>query len=220
MEEIHTTRSELLARRLQISLAEQGRDLLKKKQDALLVEFMKVIDRVMDIEEKMRQSVAEAKYALVVAKAVDGSISLKSAAMASQGEILIDISGSKIMGISVPEIPERKVARSVLARGYSITSVSSRIDQVAEKFEVLVNLLIAMAGVETKLRRLGVEIQKTRRRVNALEQVVIPRLKEQVRFIQMALDERARQDLFRLKKVKKALESKKFQESNQEAMVM
>ncbi len=209
MEEIHTTRSELLVRKRQIELAEQGRDLLKKKRDALLIEFMSIMDLALQASEKLQKVATEASYALAVAKAVDGVVNLKSAALATRGEVTIDISGSYIMGVPVPEVERKTVSRSALTRGYSITGVSSRIDEVAERFEVEVSTIIEIAAVETKLRRLGAEIQKTRRRVNALDYVVIPNLAEQVKFIQMALDERAREDLFRLKKVKKALETKK-----------
>ena len=85
----------------------------------------------------------------------------------------------------------------------------SRIDETADKFERILDVIIEYADIETRLKRLGEEIQKTNRRVNALEQITVPALKEQVAYIQMTLDERAREDLFRLKKVKKKIEKKK-----------
>jgi len=209
MEEIHSTRSEMLFRRNQILLAEQGRDLLKKKRDALLMEFMKIMDRVLDISAKLNLQAKESGYALAVAKAVDGIVTLRSVSLATKGDIRIDISGSKIMGVPVPEVTKKSISRSLLSRGYSIVGVSSRIDEVAEKFERELDTIIEIAAIETKLRRLGNEIQKTRRRVNALDQVVLPVLREQVQTIQMALDERAREDIFRLKKVKKSLDARK-----------
>lgn len=209
MEEFHPTRSELLFRRNQIMLAEQGRDLLKKKRDALLIEFMKIMDEVLISSEKLDECAKEAGFALAVAKAVDGVVTLKSVALATKGEALIEISGSQVMGVPIPEVAKKSIKRSLLQRGYGITGVSSRIDEVAEKFERELDVVIEIAAIETKLRRLGAEIQKTRRRVNALDQVVLPELHVQVRFIQMALDERSREDLFRLKKVKKSLEARK-----------
>lgn len=209
MEEIHPTRSELLFRRNQIVLAEQGRDLLKKKRDALLMEFMKIMDEVLSSSEKLDECAQEANFALAVAKAVDGVVALKSVALATKGEVLIDISGSQVMGVPIPEVVKKSITRSLLSRGYSITGVSSRIDAVAEKFERELDVVIEIAAIETKLRRLGAEIQKTRRRVNALDQVVLPALRDQVRTIQMALEERSREDMFRLKKVKKSLEARK-----------
>jgi V/A-type H+/Na+-transporting ATPase subunit D len=212
MEELHTTRTELLQRRLQIKLAEQGRDLMEKKRDALLMEFMQIMDKVLDLGKKLRAAAAEAHFSLAVAQAVDGAANLRSAAMATKGEITVEISGTHIMGVPVPEVARKDVRRTAVDRGYGITGISSRVDEVAEKFEHKLNIIIELAAIETKLRRLGTEIQKTRRRVNALDQVVVPTLKDQVRYISMALDERSREDLFRLKKVKKSLESKKAAE--------
>ena len=126
-------------------------------------------------------------------------------------------SGSKIMGVPVPEVTKTSISRSLLSRGYSIVGVSSRIDEVAETFEKELDTIIEIAAIETKLRRLGNEIQKTRRRVNALDQAVLPVLREQVQIIQMALDERAREDIFRLKKVKKSLEARKKSQLLREA---
>jgi V/A-type H+/Na+-transporting ATPase subunit D len=213
MEELHTTRTELLQRRVQIKLAEQGRDLMEKKRDALLMEFMQIMDKVLDLGKKLRTAAAEANFSLAVAQAVDGTANLRSAAMATRGEITVEIAGSHIMGVPVPEVERKDVRRTAVDRGYGITGISSRVDEVAEKFEHELNIIIELAAIETKLRRLGNEIQKTRRRVNALDQVVVPTLKKQVRYISMALDERSREDLFRLKKVKKSLESKKEEEA-------
>lgn len=209
MEEVHTTRTELLTRKNQINLAEQGRDLLKKKRDALLIDFMSIMDRVLELSEKLQKAAAESSYALNISKAVDGTVTVKSASLATRGEVTLDLSDSHIMGISVPVVEKKSVSRSALTRGYNITGVSSRIDETAECFERELDVIIEIAAIETKLRRLGREIQKTRRRVNALDYVVVPNLKEQVKFIQIALEERSREDLFRLKRVKASLEAKK-----------
>jgi V/A-type H+-transporting ATPase subunit D len=209
MEEIHTTRMELLQRRQQVKLAEQGRELLKKKRDALLMEFMGIVDLALQASERLQKTAGEAAYALAVAKAVDGVVTVRSAALATKGEVSVDMKGTYIMGVPVPEVEKKRVDRSILTRGYSVTGVSSRVDEAAERFEKELDAVIEVAAVETKLKRLGEEIQKTRRRVNALDYIVIPQLQQQIKFIKMALDERAREDLFRLKKVKKSLERKK-----------
>lgn len=210
MEEIRTTRTELLQKKAQIQLAEQGKDLLKQKRDSLLIEFMSLIDETLSLSEKLEKAILEAQYAIVVAKAVDGVVTVKSVSLATKGEVDVDISGTKIMGVPVPVVHKKKSPiRTLLERGYSITGVSSRIDEAAEKYEKVLDVIVESAEAETKLRRLGEEIQKTNRRVNALEQVFVPVLKEQLKYIQMALEERAREDLFRLKKVKASLERKR-----------
>lgn len=211
MAEVSPTRSELLRLKQQILLGEQGRDLLKEKRDALLVEFMAVMDETLRLSSLLERAVANAQYALTVAKAVDGGVTVKSVALATKGEINVDISGTKIMGVAIPVVQKKySPVRSLLTRGYSITGASSRIDETAENFEKVLDILIENADVETRLKRLGDEIQKTNRRVNALEQVVIPGLQGQVKYIRMVLEERAREDLFRLKRVKKKLEQRRL----------
>ena len=210
MEEVRPTRSELLERKQQITLAEQGMDLLKQKRDALLIEFMSVMDETLRLSAELEKATTEAQYSLALAKAVDGIVSVRSAAFATRGEITIDMTGTKIMGISVPVVTKgESPVRTSFTRGYAITSVSSRIDESADKFERILDVIIEYADIETRLKRLGEEIQKTNRRVNALEQITVPALREQVAYIRQALDERAREDLFRLKKVKKKIETKK-----------
>ncbi len=207
MEEVRPTRSELLERKQQITLAEQGMDLLKQKRDALLIEFMSVMDETLRLSSELQRTTSEAQYSLVIAKAVDGVVSVRSAAMATKGAVTIDMTGTKIMGVPVPVVTRgESPLRSSFTRGYSITGVSSRIDETADKFERILDVIIEYADIETRLKRLGEEIQKTNRRVNALEQITIPQLREQVAYIRQALDERAREDLFRLKKVKKKIE--------------
>ena len=210
MEEVRPTRAELLERRAQIGLAQQGMDLLKQKRDALLIEFMSVMDETLRLSGSLQKTVSEAQYSLAVAKAVDGNVALRSAGMATKGEIVVDMAGTKIMGVSVPVVTKgESPIRSSFTRGYSVTGVSSRVDEAADKFERILDVIIEYAGIETRLKRLGEEINKTNRRVNALEQVTIPSLREQVTYIRQTLDERAREDLFRLKKVKKKIERKK-----------
>lgn len=207
MEEVRPTRSELLERKQQITLAQQGMDLLKQKRDALLIEFMSVMDETLRLSNDLQRTVSEAQYSLAIAKSVDGVVSVRSAAMATRGEITIDMTGTKIMGVSVPVVTKgESPMRTSFTRGYAITGVSSRIDETADKFERILDVIIEYADIETRLKRLGEEIQKTNRRVNALEQITVPALKEQVSYIRQALDERAREDLFRLKKVKKKIE--------------
>jgi len=210
VEEVRPTRSELLERKQQITLAEQGMELLKQKRDALLIEFMSVMDETLRLSNDLQRTTNEAQYSLAIAKAVDGTVSVRSAAFATRGEVTIDMTGTKIMGIAVPVVTKgESPLRTSFTRGYAITGVSSRIDETADKFERILDVIIEYADIETRLKRLGEEIQKTNRRVNALEQITVPQLKEQVSYIRQALDERAREELFRLKKVKKKIEMKK-----------
>lgn len=210
MEQANPTRMELMKKRSQIVLAEQGRDLLKEKMEALIQEFFKIMVNFSESREGLEQLAIEADIALLVAEAVDDPIAVKSASYATKRQIMVDISGKNIMGVPVPVIQKSSVALNVMERGYGLIGTSSRINEAAEKFEAEMDMIIRLAETETTLRRLGNEIQMNRRRVNALDQIIIPELKEQARYIRFCIEEREREDLFRLKKVKKLIERKKL----------
>jgi V/A-type H+-transporting ATPase subunit D len=209
MEQVNPTRMELIRKNAQIKLAEQGRDLLREKMDALIQEFFHIMESVSQSRAELESVASSAQRSLLTALAVDDSVTLKSASFATRKGLFIDIKGKNIMGVPVPVLEKKRVSKSILDRGYSIIGVSGRIDEAAEKFEMELDLIIGLAETETALKRLGGEIQMTRRRVNALEQVLIPDLKKQAKYIENTIDEREREDLFRLKKVKKIIERKK-----------
>ena len=209
MEQVKPTRMELMRKKSQIKLAEQGRDLLREKMDALIQEFFKILNTVSNSRDELELVSREADLALMIAQAVDDPVTLKSASFATRRSITVDITGKNIMGVPVPVIEKKRISKSMLERGYGIISTSGRIDETAERFEAELDLLIQLAETETAMRRLGAEIQMNRRRVNALEQILIPELKSQAKYIKNAIEEREREDLFRLKKVKSILERKK-----------
>ena len=209
MEQVNPTRMELIKKNAQIKLAEQGRDLLREKMDALIQEFFHIMVSVSKSREELEIAAAVAQRSLSVAEAVDDPVALKSASFATKRALALDIRGKNIMGVPVPLVQRTSVTKSVLERGYSLIGTSGRIDEAAEKFEAELDLIVGLAETETSLRRLGDEIQMNRRRVNALEQVLIPELKRQAKYIKIAIEEREREDLYRLKKVKKILERRK-----------
>jgi V/A-type H+-transporting ATPase subunit D len=209
MEQVKPTRMELMKKKAQIKLAEQGRDLLREKMDALIQEFFKILSSVSDSRDELEQISRAADLALMIAAATDDPVTLRSASFATRRSITVGISGKNIMGVPVPVIEKKRVSKSMLERGYGIIATSARIDETAERYEVELDLLIKLAETETAMRRLGAEIQMNRRRVNALEQILIPELKSQAKYIKNAIEEREREDLFRLKKVKSLLEKKK-----------
>jgi V/A-type H+-transporting ATPase subunit D len=215
MEQVNPTRMELIKKNAQIKLAEQGRDLLREKMDALIQEFFHIMDSVSRSRGELDLVAASAQHSLLVSMAFDDSVALKSASFATKKGLYLDIKGKNIMGVPVPVIEKKRISKSVFERGYSIIGVSGRIDEVAEKYEAELDLIMGLAETETSLKRLGAEIQMTRRRVNALEQVLIPELKKQAKYIEITIDEREREDLYRLKKVKKIIERKKIKNVKQ-----
>ena len=207
-EQIVPTRMALLASRSQLELASQGRDLLKEKRNALMKELHKVADVVLIGSDALEQAAAESHRALILAEALEGPEAVRSAALAASGEIFVEASGATIMGVQVPEIEYQPVGRLLTERGYSLAGTSARIDAVAASFERQLELLLEVATQELRMRRLAEEVGKTTRRVNALEHVLIPRLEFQCNAIQMMLEEREREDRFRLKRVKARLASR------------
>ena len=200
---------ELMKTKAQIRLAGQGRDLLREKMDALIREFFRILTTVSDSREELEKISRAADLALLIAQATDDPVTLKSAGFATSRSITVDITGKNIMGVPVPVIEKKRVSKTMLERGYGGIATSARIDETAERYEEELDLLIKLAETETAMRRLGAEIQITRRRVNALEQILIPELTNQAKYIKNAIEEREREDLFRLKKVKSIIERKK-----------
>ncbi len=209
MKKVTCTRMDLLARKAQIALARQGRDLLDQKRTALMKELFRIAETVMAHTEVLRQAAADARQALARAEAVAGPEALKSAALAARGELTLQITTVNIMGINVPHIEQRSVLRPALGRGYSIVGASTTIDEAASAFEAQVDVILQLAESELRLTRLAKEIQNTSRRLNALEHLLIPELESERDFIQMALDERERADHFRFKLMKRLLERKR-----------
>jgi V/A-type H+-transporting ATPase subunit D len=210
MRKFSCTRMELLARKARLELAEQGRDLLEKKRAALLKEFLEVADKVMEHADILQHVAFLAREALARAEAVVGPEAVRSAAIASRAELPLQISTVSLMGVKVPRIEQKRVSRSMIDRGYAIVGTSTVIDEAAEAFENEVNEILQLAENELRLVRLADEIQRTSRRFNALDHLLIPRLKAELVYIQTTLDEHERSEHFRLKLVKRILERRQL----------
>jgi V/A-type H+-transporting ATPase subunit D len=209
MRKVSCTRMELLAIKAQIGLARQGRDLLEEKRTALMKEFLRVADTIMERSDVLQQSATQARRALARAEATAGSEAIRSAALVSRAELPLEVTTTSVMGVKVPHIEQKRVSRSILERGYSIVGTSTTIDETASAFEAEVDAIIALAESELRFARLAAEIRRTSRRLNALDHLLIPTLESERDFIQMSLDERERADHFRLKLMKRILERKR-----------
>jgi V/A-type H+-transporting ATPase subunit D len=118
----------------------------------------------------------------------------------------LKIKSRNIMGIKVPVLDIRVEERSLLERGYSVRDTSSQVDEAARLFEEALRLIAVQAEVEMTIRLLVNEIEKTKRRVNALENIVLPQLDATVKYIKMRLDEMERENFFKLKRIKALME--------------
>ncbi|MGH2396302.1 MAG: V-type ATP synthase subunit D [bacterium] len=207
-EAVSPTRMNLLQRRQQAKIATQGVDLLKRKRDALVADFFNIVRQALAAREQLTKISEEAYVMLALAKAWEGREALEAAAMADRREVLVDIEVRNVWGTKIPEVAVKEVRRTLLERGHNPTSTSLRTVESASNFEDVLHAILEVAATEIKLRKIGEEIKKTTRRVNALEQVVIPRLIGEIRFITAVLEQRAREDVFRLKRIKQKLEAR------------
>jgi V/A-type H+-transporting ATPase subunit D len=202
LREFKPTRMELLDIKKRIRLSELGYKLLKMKRDGLILEFFRILDKARNLRAQLTEEYALAKQKINIAKAVEGEIAVRSAAFAVTENPTLELKSKNVMGIVVPAIEAKSVKKKVNERGYGLLGTSMRIDEAAEAYENLLENIILAAEYETKMRKLIEEIEKTKRRVNALEYRVIPELKRSEAFIRFRLEELERENIFRLKRFK------------------
>ena len=205
-QDVKPTRSEELRLKERIELAENGHEILEKKRDGLIHEFMEVIDEAQEMNQELADLYSEAKLKMMLAKIYDGEDSIRANALAEKQKIGLETESQNIMGVVVPEIESAKIRRGVLDREYGISSTSSRVDSTADKYEELLEKIVQAAETQTKILKLLNEIEKTKRRVNALEHKVIPEMSGALEEVTQQLQERAREETFRMKKVKEMQE--------------
>jgi len=205
---VKPTRMELLNLKRRISLAKKGHKLLKDKQDALVMEFFTIYDEALQLREELGRKMADAFRALQSAEIDVGTLRLKEIGLSVKPNREVEIKTRNVMGVPVPLIDADSFRRSVNERGYSFVSSSAKVDLAAEKFEEVLDLAVRLAEVEETLKRLAREIEVTKRRVNALEYIIIPRMEATVKFIKGRLDEMERENFFRLKRVKALIEAR------------
>ncbi|HUF39288.1 MAG TPA: V-type ATP synthase subunit D [Anaerolineales bacterium] len=197
------TRTELLARKAQIELAEQGRELLEQKRAALMKEIMRVAGRVMAESGALQAAADLAHRALARAEAVAGTEAVRSAALAAGGEFPLEIETSNVMGVRVPHFEPQAPRKAWPGLHEVPVEGSITLDEAAGAFAEEVEAILRLADSELRLLRLTGEIRRTSRRVNALKHYLIPRLEAERDRIRLTLDERERSDRFRLKLAKK-----------------
>ncbi len=200
--EIQPTRSELLETTRKIRLTKNGHKILKLKRDGLILEFFNILDQAKDLRQEIAKLYKVANEKIAIASAVDGVIAVRSAAYALTVHPEIQLRSRNLMGVVVPEIRSSRIVAPLDERGYGIIGTSPRIDEAADAYEKLVETVVKAAELETTMKKLLEEIERTKRRVNALEFKVLPELEEIERFIRFRLEELERDNIFRLKRIK------------------
>ena len=210
--DVKPTRKNLMAIEDRIELSEQGHDTLEKKRDGLIMEFMDILDQAKDVRQNVEDQYGRAQRAINMARAMEGDVAVRGAASALTEYPEITTESMNIMGVVVPQIESSKVKKPLDERGYGVLGTSARIDEAADAYEELIETIILAAEVETAMKEMLEEIEKTKRRVNALEFTLLPDLYEGQEYIEQKLEEQEREEIFRMKKIKD-----KKQEEEEEA---
>ena len=201
-EGVTPTRMELFQLKKRVKLAEKGHDLLKEKRDALVMEFFKIYEKRNTLRKELKNYLKNAYESLNSALLMLGSKNVTQAADATNKTAEINVARRNIMGVIIPSIKEIETKRHFTERGYALGDSSPTLDNAAKNFEIALKKIIELSEVEGTIKKLAIEIEKTKRRVNALEYIFLPRLKNSIKYIQMRLDEMERENFFRLKRIK------------------
>lgn len=193
------TRSELLVRRRRLSVTREGLEILQSKLNVLMGELLGALMELDEVRRELAVVAEQAGVRLSTALALDGEAAVRSVGLGARRSVEFAVETRRVMGVAAPHLVVPSLRRGPTGRGHSIVGVSARIVEAAESFERLLELLLASAAIETRVARLGAEATRTRRRRNALDYQIIPRLEREAAEIERALEERAREDLFRLK---------------------
>ena len=162
-------------------------------------------DNLKNIRKEMEDKLEIAYKSLIMAQAISGSSEVEIAASSIKGAGTIEFKPNNIMGVKVPKFKYEKSETKISEKGYSLFSTSLELDTAAKNFEAVLEIIVKLGEAEATIRRLAEEIKKTKRKVNALERILIPRLEEDIVYIRMRLEEMERENFSRLKVIKKRI---------------
>ncbi|WP_373898576.1 V-type ATP synthase subunit D [Haloimpatiens sp. FM7315] len=208
---VNPTRMELTQLKKRLVTATRGHKLLKDKQDELMRRFIDLIKHNNQLRKSVEEELGSSLKKFVIARALMSSEFLEEAISYPKENISVEVTKKNIMSVNVPVMNfKRELGEdegSIYPYGFANTS--AELDGALEKLCDILPKLLELAEVEKSCQLMSDEIEKTRRRVNALEYMTIPQLQETIKYIQMKLDENERGNLTRLMKVKSMLEEAK-----------
>jgi len=207
MEGVSPTRMDLLDVRKKLILAEKGHKLLEEKRDALVEKFFTVINKRNEIIKKLDLKFQHAFLSLIQAQMILGEKKVEDISYLSNDIGSIQFQTDNIMGVKIPKMNKENIKKEIKP-SYSFTETCSKLDDTQKEFKDLLYELIELADYEGSIKSISLEIEKTKRRVNVLENNLIPKLKSTIKYIEMQLEEREREDFFRRKRIKAILEQK------------
>lgn len=197
---VNPTRMELLRTKKRSTLAKKGHKLLKDKRDGLMQEFLKIVRDAKDLRSKVDELLSASLKHFVLAQA---SMQPQAVAMLKSlrpYEIDLAVSQKSLMGVKIPQF---EVSMKANNEQIGIWETSRELDVALASFQKLLPLLLKLTTIEKTAELLAQEIETTRRRVNALEYVLLPQLKTTIKFIRMKLDEQERAALMTIMAVKR-----------------
>ena len=201
--QINPTRMELTRLKRKLTTALRGHKLLKDKRDELMRQFLELVRENKALREKVEEGLAAANRNFVMARASMPDESVDVALMAPKQEVYLETETRNVMSVDIP-VYQYKTRTSdpadIYSYGFAFTSAD--LDDAVKSLADLLPDLLRLAQVEISCELMADEIEKTRRRVNALEHVMIPDTREKIRYITMKLDENERSTQIRLMKVK------------------
>jgi len=200
---INPTRMELTRLKGRIKTAVRGHKLLKDKRDELMKQFMEVVRKNRALRRRVEEGLEKAAAAMTVASAVMSPEMLEQALLKPKQSVELDVTYRNVMSVNVP-VYHYKTANEDPTEiyPYGFAQTSGELDAALEALGQVFQDMLALAEVEKTMQLLAQDIEKTRRRVNALEYVVIPEMRRNIRYITMKLDENERGNTTRLMKVK------------------
>lgn len=201
MEKLAPTRQQLLVLREQLGAVRKGLDLLKSKREALMKEFFDIVEESVSMREDLTGLMSRSFRDLERSRAVSGP-ALESFAHAAKRKITLDIKVKNVWGVKVPEIEEATLTRSVEARDVSPVGERADVMDVASGFEKAADLIVRIASKEVMLSRVGEMIKSDSRKINAITEMMLPAMGRRIKYIERVLEEREREEVFRLKRYK------------------
>lgn len=200
MENIAPTKANLISAKSSLEFSEQGFELLDRKRNVLIRELMEYVDKAKSIKNKINSIFSEAYKALERANITMGIYEVGEIAMAVPEANDYNILFKSVMGVEVPHIYFNK---EDIKPSYGFYKSNTAMDLAYKSFNEVKYLIYELAELENAIYRLAMEVKKTQKRANALENIQIPRFKATVKSISEVLEEKEREDFFRLKVVKK-----------------
>lgn len=200
---VNPTRMQLNRLKKRLVVAMRGHKLLKDKRDELMRRFLELVRQNRTLRESVESGIKKALDSFVLARAVMQDEVLNTALLAPKQGVSLEVGSKNIMSVNIP-VFETKTRTTdpndIYSYGYAFTFAD--LDMAVKALADVLPSMLLLAQVEKSVQLLALEIEKTRRRVNALEYIVIPQLNETIRYIKMKLDENERSNLTRLMKVK------------------